>query len=239
MRLFALLLVIVCQSLRAGVDATVVVLPKGWDHKSPLPVAIWLHGYGANPSRIRDDAFYQATADALKIAVVGVPATREVETNAFVWAEVPAFDFDQVQKALREAERRSGATFSEKALFGFSQGAVVAAELAARYPEIFAGAIVLSPGADIFPTSIGGAEGNRRQRYFISTGAEEAAGNLQFARAYRKILSALGSTVIYREVLGMKQHDRPPDWPERFQEWTAMILQPKKDPNPTPARTSR
>jgi len=169
------------------------------------------------------------------IAVVGVPATREVGLDSFVWTEVPDFDFDQIQKALREAERRSGAKFGPKVLLGFSQGAVVAAELAARYPRIFAGAILLSPGADIFPTPIGASEDNRCQRYFISIGSDEAEMNLKFARAYRKVLSELGSTVIYREVVGMKKHDRPPDWPDRFREWSAAILgHERKTPNVTP-----
>lgn len=230
-RAFLALLLLSTQATYAGVDATLVLVPKSWDHTSALPVAVWLHGYRANPSRILEDANYQITADSLNIAIVGVPATREAGSNSYIWSELPEYDLERVQKSLSEAERRLGAKFSSRVLFGFSQGAVVAAELAARYPTIFEGAIVLSPGADIFPTPIAATDGNKRQKYFISTGAGEAPGNLRFAREYHKILSALGSQVTYREVPGMHEHGRPPDWPDRFREWVSAILTTE----PTPA----
>jgi len=223
-RLIPLLFILTCQYTFADVDGTIVLLPKNWDHKSTLPVAIWLHGYGANPSKIRTDAHYQAAADTLNIAVIGIPATRKVGPDSFVWTDDTIFDSEHVEQALSETEVRLGTKFGAKALFGFSQGAVVAAELAARYPSKYAGAIILSPGADIFPLATVASEQNKLQKYFISTGAGEALGNLRFARAYRKILSELGSTVVYREVPGMTKHDRPPDWPDRFREWTSLIL---------------
>src|SRR4051812_44966196 len=96
-RVLAMLFVIACQCARAaGIDATVVLLPKNWDHKTPLPVAVWLPGYGSNPSSISEDAHYQETANALKIAIVGVPATRETTPGAYIWTEIPMFDLDRV-----------------------------------------------------------------------------------------------------------------------------------------------
>jgi len=222
--LLCLLTLAIATISRASIDATVTLLPKSWDHRSPLPVAIWLHGYGANPSRLITDAFYQEAADKLLIAVVGVPATREVGKDSFIWSDLPEFDLAQVEKSLAESHRVTGATFTRKALFGFSQGAVVAAELAARYPDEFDGAIVLSPGADVFPLEFDATKASSDQHYFISVGAQEAAGNTSLARRYRDLLVKLGAKVVYFEVPGMKKHDRPPGCPEKFASWNAIIL---------------
>lgn len=208
----------------AGVKSTIVLIPKTWDHHSPLPVSVWLHGYGANPSRLLEDAHYQSTADTLKIAIVGVPATREVADASFVWTDVPDLDLEQVEACLAEAERRSGAHFTARALFGFSQGAAVAAEISARYPSRFVGAIILSPGSDAYPLGFDRQDQNSGQHFYISVGALEHPGNLDFARRYRRVLTSIGAAVEYREVVGMKEHNRPPDWPERFRDWTAVML---------------
>lgn len=207
-----------------NLDELVVLLPGKWDHQAKLSVAIWLHGYGADPSTLNKDAHYQETADALGIAIVGIPATHQLGAHSYEWREEPDADLTQVNKGLREAQKRSGAVFGKKVLFGFSQGAVVAAELSAAHPELFVGAIILSPGANIFPLPRSAVAGNQSQKYYISTGAEEDPGNLQFARTYQKFLTDIGSGVTYREVPGMKKHGRPPDWPEKFRTWTDTLL---------------
>jgi len=205
-------------------EDSVVLLPSGWNRSDPLPVVIWLHGYGANPTRIRDDKHYQFSINKLGIALVGIPATRKIGEASFVWADDVASDHEHIIRALAEVERKFHVTFTRKALYGFSQGAVVVAELAARYPDEFAGAMILSPGADLVPRPIAGSEKNRSQRYFISVGAEEHPGNLKFAQDYRAILKGTGAIVSYRAVPDMTVHNRPPDWAERFPEWTKIIL---------------
>jgi predicted esterase len=208
----------------AGLHATVVLLPRNWDRKSELPVAIWLHGYRANPFDLKVASHYQSTADTLGIAIVGVPATREEDSSTYMWANDARLDGERVEEALHEASDRTGATFSRRALFGFSQGAVVALELASRFPNRFSGAIALSPGGNIFLPPIAPMPAQREQTYVISIGAEELQRRVLLARQYRQILGDLGAHVSYREVAGMSEHARPPDWPIRFQEWTAGIL---------------
>jgi predicted esterase len=208
----------------AGLDATVVLLPRSWDHKSALPVAIWLHGYRANPFDLTVASHYQSTADTLGIAIVGVPATREEDPSTYMWTNDSRLDGERVEAALHEASDRTGATFSRRALFGFSQGAVVAAELASRFPGRFSGAIILSPGGNIFSPLIAPKPAHREQTFFISIGAEELQRRVLVARQYRQLLGDLGAHVSYREVAGMSEHARPLDWPIRFQEWTASIL---------------
>jgi predicted esterase len=220
---------LVCNVAYAGLDETVVLLPNSWDHKTSLPVAIWLHGYRANPSGLLRDSHYQDTSDALGIAIVGVPGTQEEGPGTYAWAKDSDLDVGRVENALLEATRLKGVTFNRRILFGFSQGAIMAAELAARFPSRFCGAIVLSPGGDIFPTPIAAVPENRKQIYFISIGAGELQRRIAVARQYRQILGDLGSQVFYREVEGMSEHTRPPDWPERFREWVSRILNIQND----------
>ena len=89
-----------------GIEDTLVLLPKSWDHKAKLSVAIWLHGYGADPSTLSKDAHYQETADALGIAIVGIPATHQLGANSYEWREEPDADLAQVNRGLQEAHQK-------------------------------------------------------------------------------------------------------------------------------------
>jgi predicted esterase len=220
--LFAFLVFIAAS--RADVKPPLVLLPKNIAANELLPVAVWLHGYGANPSIIMDEPTYQAVADRLHIAIVGVYATNKIDDESYEWSVLPPFDYSQVMESLANAERTRRVRFSGKMLFGFSQGGCVAAELSSRYPKVFLGAIVLSPGARSLPGALPVLEGNAKQLYYLSCGAGEAAKNIEFTRSYSGYLSKTGAKVHSREVQGMKTHARPPDWPERFPEWVAAIL---------------
>ncbi len=206
------------------VKLPLTLLPKNTAANEMLPAAVWLHGYGANPSKIIDESLYQAVADRLHIAIVGVYATNQIGKDAFEWSELPTIDYSQIEDSLTAAEHDKQVRFSKKVLFGFSQGACVAAEIATRFPGEFSGAIILSPGANTRQGPLTFHEGNRNQLFYLSCGSEEAPGNIQFTRSYSDYLSKTGATVHSREVPGMKIHSRPPDWPDRFPEWVAAIL---------------
>jgi len=221
--IFFLLLATLTSGL-ADVKAPLVLLPRGMAANEALPVAIWLHGYGANPSKILEEPLYQAVSDRLHIAIVGVYATNQINSESFEWSELPTFDYSQITDSLVKAEQENHVKFSKKMLFGFSQGACVAVEIASRYPEVFSGAIVLSPGANQHPGPLLPHDANKRQIYYLSCGAAEAAGNLEFMRSYAIYLSKIGATVSSREVPNMKIHSRPPDWSDRFPEWAKVIL---------------
>jgi predicted esterase len=217
----------VAMTAIAGVKPPLVVMPKGSEGADTLPVAVWLHGYGADPTKIITEPVYQATADRLHIVIVGVYATNDMQHDSYKWSELPTMDYDQVEESLKTVEREKHIHFSRKLLFGFSQGACVAAELSVRYPQEFSGAIILSPGGDTRPGPIPTRQGNEKQTFYLSCGAEEAPGNVLYTRAYAKYLSNIGATVHAREVPGMKDHTRPPDWPDRLPEWITDKLKPK------------
>jgi len=204
--------------------APLMVWPQSLKTGETLPVAVWLHGYGADPTKIVTEPMYQEVADRLHLAIAGVYATHPLAEDSYEWSEQPALDYEQVRQSLALAEADKGVHFSPKMVFGFSQGACVAAELAARHPAEFRGAIVLSPGANTRPAPLPVSPGQNGQIYYLSCGAGEAEGNVQFTERYARFLTQTGATVHSRLVPHMAKHGRPPDWPERFPEWVAAIL---------------
>src|SRR6476660_2285361 len=86
--LTAFLLFLTCAMAPAAKPKEFVFLPaKG---EGPFPVAVWLHGYrGCNkdgyiPSETRDSV--QGQVDALGIAIVGFPATTELDDGTQMWS---------------------------------------------------------------------------------------------------------------------------------------------------------
>jgi len=117
-------------------------------------------------------------------------------------------------------------------LFGFSQGAMVAADLCSRYPDSYAGAIIMSPGGMTNPhPATTPVLLHKNQSFWVVCMADEHPGNVELTRFYAKHLKALGTQVTKIEYPGIKEHTRPPDFKERFPEWIAAILkiEAKKD----------
>ncbi len=207
----------------------VVTAPRG-EPSGPLPAMVWLHGYGAQPD-IEDD-YYQAVADALGIAVIGVAATHQFKgvpseewtpDVGFEWSEIPTSDAARIGEGLNLAEREVPIDRSRVGLFGFSQGAAVAGVVAAGFPERYRGAILLSPGSlsDI-PFEVPTPLVNRR--FFITVNAGEHRGNLDKARSMAEALSGRDAAVTHRVVPDVSDHSFPPDFARRFIEWSTAIL---------------
>lgn len=200
----------------------IVYLPKsGGQH---LKVAVWLQGYRGYPGVIKE-SYFQDFADRLRIAIIGFPATTELGDDTQQWSEEPSADHAYIQERLRSLAQKFDLDISRTALFGFSQGAMVAADLCTRFPDSYAGAIVMSPGGMTNPhASTVPVAQHRTQAFWIVCMAEEHPGNVELTRAYAKHLKALGSQVIKIEYPGIKEHTRPPDFRERFPEWIGAIL---------------
>lgn len=121
---------------------------------------------------------------------------------------------------------------SKVALFGFSQGAMVAVELASLYPESYLGAVVMSPGG-IGPPKIAEVRKpqHERQTYFCFCGAEENHATVALTKACARYLEkVLGATVTLKFYPGVARHERPPDFMEKFPQWMAAILKPAARP---------
>jgi len=131
----------------SGYSETSLVAPQNVAPGTPIPVFIGLHGFGSSAHEFVSPERYQALADQMGAAVLGVSGTNCRGKHSFVWSEDATKDLARVDAALREVAGQLTPAQGQIVLFGFSQGGMVSAELAARDPQRFAGAILLSPGS--------------------------------------------------------------------------------------------
>lgn len=211
---------------------TTLILPKKYDVKkdNPLNVIVWLHGMGSKPDEFVDpndpDCDAQAFADELNIAFVGVSGTRIKSKKNFVWAENVAQDFERVKAALDEVKAKVQIKEGGVINFGFSQGAQVGLELAAQHPEVFAGAIVLSPGSN--RESIDQIDAMnpllKKRGFVFGCGEREALGNLLQCDNGFQWTKKAGAQTQKNLYPGQRAHAFPADFEEKFPEWIQFIL---------------
>jgi predicted esterase len=111
------------------------------------------------------------------------------------------------------------------ALGGFSQGGQVAGELAAKRPERYSGALIMSPGG--FDYSLGDAEPSdkhQRQTIIAVCGAGEAPGNVRLTQMYADWFQSAGAKVTHKPYAELNRHSLVPDFEERLSEWIPAIL---------------
>ena len=155
----------------------------------------------------------------------GLPGTTLLDDDTPVWSEEPAADHAYIQEGLAELARKHSLDLQRVALFGFSQGAVVAADISARYPESYRGAIIMSPGCITSPkAATAKPELNKAQVFFIVCGAKEDPGNVALTRLYADWFKKLGCTVTTKEYPDQDKHTRPADFKKQFPLWIASIL---------------
>jgi len=204
----------------------------------PFPVVLWLHGYrGYSPEGYfpgETAVAMQKHADSLSAAIIGFPGTTDLGDNTQQWSEEPVADHAYIQSRLKEMAATSKLDLTKVALFGFSQGAMVAVDLATIYPESYMGAIAMSPGGMGRPKAANTRKlQHEKQVYFCFCGADEQPGNVNLTKAYAKHLeTVLGAKVSLKLYPGISKHTRPPDFMEKFPEWMAAIL--KSDTKPKP-----
>ena len=213
--------------VRAEAAAEFVFVPgRG---SGPFPVAVWLHGYrgwsaegdfpGATPAAM------QAQADAAGAVVAGFPGTVELPDGTRRWSEDPAIDDAYVQARLGELAKHADVDLSRVALFGFSEGGLVAAELATAHPDRYRGAIVMSPGGSGPPrVAARRLPGHARQAYLVFCNAGEDPSVVATTRALAsRLRNALGAHVMLRVFAG-SLHARPPGFTRKIPDWIREIL---------------
>jgi predicted esterase len=196
----------------------------------PFPVALWLHGYrgysaeGYFPNETA--AAMQKHADILGAAIIGFPATADLGDNTQQWSEEPVADHAYIQARLKEIAKTVNLDLSRVGLFGFSEGGMVAADLATLYPESYMGAILMSPGGIGAPRAAKvRTPAHEKQVYFCFCGADENPGNVTLTKAYANHLEKiLGAKVTLKLYPGVSKHSRPPDFMEKFPLWMGAIL---------------
>ncbi len=202
----------------------------------PFPVAVWLHGYrgysplGYNPKGSVADM--QKHADALGAVIVGFPATTDLGDSTQQWSEEPVADHAYIQARLKEIGKNVKLDLTRVGLFGFSEGAMVAADIATQFPESYRGAILMSPGGIGKPKAAAVRRPEHaRQVFFCFCGAEENPGNVGLTKLYALHLEkVLGAKVTLKLYPGASTHARPADFMEKFPEWMSAILKASNSP---------
>jgi predicted esterase len=195
----------------------------------PFAVALWLHGYrGYSPGGYfpgETAAAMQKHADTLGAVIIGFPGTTDLGDDTQQWSEEPMADHAYIQSRLKEIGETVKLDLSRVGLFGFSQGAMVAADLATQYPASYLGAILMSPGGIGKPKGAGEQKpGHQKQVYFCFCGAQENEGNVRLTKVYAKHLEKLGAKVTLKLYPDVSKHTRPSDFMEKFPEWMGAIL---------------
>ncbi len=212
----------------AGLGHTVVILPKGYQKGTPIPVVVWLHGMGGRPENFTNPSAQQY-ADEMKVALIGVSGTKPRGPRSFVWAEDPEKDARRLQAALAEASDRLTVKKGQIITLGFSQGAQVGLEVAVRNPAEYAGSIVLSPGAEPSLGNLTPIPSLAGHGYVLSCGAQEHPGNVQLTALDAAWLRKAKAQVIHKPYPGVSAHSFPEDFDERFPEWVKFILKARGD----------
>lgn len=205
--------------------------------EGPFPVAVWLHGYRGYSSdgyaRNLSKEVYQKHADDLGAAIVGFPGTCDLGDGTQQWSEEPIADQAYIQWRLRILAQQHDLDLNNVALFGFSQGAVVAGDLVTIFPKQYSGALLLSPGCISEPRGAAEPSDDHKKLVVVSScGAMEHPGTVELTKAYDGYLRKLGADCTLKLYPGVEKHDRPPDFADQFPKWMEKILADKEPATP-------
>lgn len=210
----------------SGKTMTLVFVPEKFDKKKPSPVIVTLHGRGSRPDHFFG-AGTQALADELGIPFICVSGTKPTGPKSFVWAVSGDGDAKRIDAALAEAADRITVAPGKVITIGFSEGAQVALEVAARDPDKYAGGIGMSPGADFFLDQVRPSDKLKERRFVVTIGGKEHPGNVMLSRQDRDWLKKNAESVNYITFPGIG-HSLPADFSERLPKWIGYVLGEKK-----------
>lgn len=201
----------------------VTVLPKGYDPAKPITVLVGMHGLGADESFVGPS--FQELADRHGLAFVGLNGTRPLGPTSFSWTEDVELDHRHVQRALLSVKDRLKP--GVVVLFGFSQGAQMAFEVAAAHPESYRGALAMSPGVKKQNPLEGvkPREGSKKQRFYLTAGEEEHSDTLACVRADEQWARKARAEVKSELYPGVYEHSFPPDFEKKFPEWVRWLTE--------------
>jgi pimeloyl-ACP methyl ester carboxylesterase len=207
-----------------------LVLPRDHAAGEPLPVAVYLHGiYSRGTLGSRE----QRLADRLDIALLAVDGTLPSGTGRFRWSESPELDLGRIEAALTRHAGELGPR-GPLLLYGFSQGGAAAGNVALRYPERFAGVLLLSPGTatDAALDELVATPAHGRLLFRCDAAAGEAASTVRTTREYCAAAERLGARPALRLVEGATEHRLPEDFSLLFTTFARAALRAATAPRP-------
>jgi len=177
----------------------------------PFPTVIALHGWGANAHDLLGLAPYLHGGEALVLCPQG-PVVLDIGGGAQGYGWFPITGGGPPDPAAFDEGRAAAAHFVDAALgaypvdaaklvlLGFSQGGVMAYDLALAEPERFAGLVALSswlPGP--LADRVAGNAGLAGLPAFVSHGTEDPMIPVAMGQQSRDALAGLGVPTTYRE----------------------------------------
>lgn len=201
---------------------TLVHLPKGHDAKKPSAVIVVLHGMGDSPEGF-DPERLQLMADGARLPVITPSGTYPSGPNYYAWSAQTSENAARIDAAFEEVKGRLTAAPGKVIAFGFSQGAQVGVEIAARDPDRYGGAIVLSPGALYELDKVRPKDALKTRRFVIGAGANEHEGTKMLAKLDAQWLKSAGAGV-KDYIFADTGHDLPPAFLDDFPKWVRFIL---------------
>ncbi|MBK8258784.1 MAG: hypothetical protein IPK82_39770 [Polyangiaceae bacterium] len=206
-------------------DVEVVAIPKGLPPNRAVPLVVALHGMGSDPSTFAGK-WLQATADSEQFALISVSGTLATGPKGYIWSEDVERDNARVEKAVATLSGKVTIAEGKIVLLGFSQGAQMALELAARYPNKYIGAIAFSPGSrteavlgNVAPLSL------TKHRFVITAGAGEAPVTIARTTEDTDRLRRAGGEVYHKIYPELRTHSRPPDFEKALPAWLRFVLE--------------
>jgi predicted esterase len=197
---------------------TLVDAERPADAVVEVPVAVFLHGKGATP--------YFGTwggrdrlATSRGIILASISGTEPQLTGGYVWSEDPVPDLARIDEGLSDLATWATEERGRTVLFGFSQGAAVAMDLALAHPERFAGVVALSPGRLTERPAVEARAEHGTQHFLILVGAGEDADTHATSRAYADAARAVGAAVELKEAVGQSEHQFPDGWEQDLGGW--------------------
>lgn len=185
--------------------------PEGAPPAAGWPVVLLLHGYGSNKEDFGNVAEAMAGAGVVGISVSAPIVMGE---GAYKW---PADSIETTHKYLQEtvAKYKSEKGIDWKRLYvgGFSQGALHSLLLVAEHPDVYLGALAVSPGGSLkFPAKVAVSETPRPLHLVSGTG--EHPTNRAMVKTATALWQAAKWPVRTQEHGG--GHHFPEGWEETF-----------------------
>lgn len=210
---------------KSNLIKTELIVPKGYRPGTPIGVIVGMHGRGATPTGFVDGD-YQEFADRLKMAIVAISGPIPYGKDSFHWSEEPKRDSEHIQKVLAGLSSKLTVKKGEIVLFGFSQGAQMAFEVAFQNPDLYRGALVMSPGTTKFFINVGlkPSEKNKEQGYVLLCGEQEAPGNVKSTTDDKAFAERAGARVRMILAPDQERHSFPKDYYQQFESRIRFIL---------------
>jgi dienelactone hydrolase len=206
-----------------------VVIPANFEKTKPSPVIVSFYFLDSRPDQFCGKVL-QEMADKIGLPFICVTNARPLERCAGSWQ---VFSPDELAKRTEAvlAEVADRVTISPGGVItlGFSGGADLALQVAAREPNRYCGAIALevSPLGEPQLANLEPSDKLKRSRFIIATGGDPGKSTVSSGERYRDWLRNAGAEVklsILQQIGGRQLQDGSE---KQFREWVAFILQKK------------